>query len=166
MSSGDFKIFVAGEHEDSPQRSDGEGWSERVWHVPDPNLASNVLLHMCSKSEQSRTSQMPNDLKGSKGCDEHTTLQLIPHTDRTNTSLHSKCIECILLHPSPAAAESPDSIESSLPNLSLQSVPPCGEVDLPLVLPLGNGGRLLVGESTSDSSGLLVSEVKGEVYER
>lgn len=31
------------------------------------------------------------------------------------------------------------------------------------MLPLGNGGGLLEGESTSDGSGLFVSEVEGEV---
>lgn len=40
---------------------------------------------------------------------------------------------------------------------------PLGEVDVLLVLLLGDGVRLLVGQTSSDSSGLLVSEVKGEV---
>ena len=38
-----------------------------------------------------------------------------------------------------------------------------GKVDLSLVLFLGDSVRLLVGESSTDSTGLLVSKVKWEV---
>ena len=41
---------------------------------------------------------------------------------------------------------------------------PEGEVDVPLVLLLGDQGLLVLGQSTSDSSGLLVSQVKGQDY--
>lgn len=39
---------------------------------------------------------------------------------------------------------------------------PEGEVDVLLVLLLGDQGSLVLGQSTSDSSGLLVSQVKGQ----
>jgi hypothetical protein len=48
-------------------------------------------------------------------------------------------------------------------SLSLESEPPSREVNVLLVLLLGNETLLLGGESTSDSSGLFVSEVEGEV---
>ena len=40
---------------------------------------------------------------------------------------------------------------------------PLGEMDLLLVLALRNGVGLLVGKTSTDGTGLLVSEVEGEV---
>lgn len=43
---------------------------------------------------------------------------------------------------------------------------PEGEVDVLLVLLLGDQRSFVLGQCTSDSSGLLVSQVEGEVYGR
>lgn len=48
-------------------------------------------------------------------------------------------------------------------NLGLEGVLPGGEVDVLLVLLLGDEVGLVLGQPTSDSSGLLVSKVKGNV---
>ena len=47
--------------------------------------------------------------------------------------------------------------------LGLESVLPLGEVDVLLVLLLGDKVGLVLGQSSSDSPGLLVSEVEGKV---
>jgi hypothetical protein len=93
---------------------------------------------------------------------------------RSNSRIHQSSIS--RRKSSPISSPSPDppdlhpTLISSQPNqtyglidLGLESEPPCWEVDVLLVLLFGDEGLLLGGESTSDSSGLFVSEVEGEV---
>jgi hypothetical protein len=49
-------------------------------------------------------------------------------------------------------------------NFRAHPLTPLGEVDVLLVLLLGDEVRLVLGQSSSDGPGLLVTEVEGEVY--
>jgi hypothetical protein len=63
-------------------------------------------------------------------------------------------------------AEKEDSISRYNPQkLTAIKRTPGGEVDVLLVLLLGDEVRLVLGESSSDSPGLLVTEVERKVYE-